>query len=99
MIYTVYNFFNKAKEPYIYIYIYIYIWNKIKELRAIFKENHVLIKGDNPSELFIVEEELGGIDRDDIENLEDLLRLVLISDECGYPNVVVDDGELTINIG
>ena len=49
--------------------------------------------------MFIVEEELDSIDRDDIENLEDSLRLVLISDECGYPNVVVDDGKLTINIG
>ena len=33
-----------------------------------------------------------------IVNLEDLLRLVLINEECGNPKVVVDGGELTGNI-
>ena len=40
----------------------------------IFEENHVLIKENNSSEKIVtVEEELGGIDRDCIENLQDLL--------------------------
>ena len=57
----------------------------------IFKENHVLIEEDNPSEkIVLIEEELDGIDRDDIVNLEDLLRLMLINEECGSPKVVVD---------
>ena len=44
----------------------------------IFKENQVLIVEDNPSEkIVIVEEELDGIG-----NLEDLLKLVLIYEEC-----------------
>ena len=69
----------------------------------IFKENHVLIEEGNPSEkIAIVEEKLNGIDRDEIVNLQDLLRLalrlVLINEECGNPKVVVDHGELTRNI-
>ena len=49
----------------------------------IFKENHVLIEEDNPSEkIFIVEEELFGIDRNGIGNLEDLPGLVLNNAEC-----------------
>ena len=40
----------------------------------IFEENHVLIKENNSSEKIVtVEEELGGIDRDWFENLQDLL--------------------------
>ena len=46
----------------------------------------------------LVEEGLDGIDRDDIVNLEDLLRLVLINEEYGNCKVVVDGGELTRNI-
>ena len=71
----------------------IYIYNVFS---FIFKENHVLLKEDSPSEIVIVEEELDGIDKDDIRNLEDLL--VLINEECGNPKLVVDGGELTINI-
>ena len=38
----------------------------------------------NPSEkIVIVKEELDGIDIDDIGNLEDLLRIVFIHEECG----------------
>ena len=38
----------------------------------------------NPSEkIVIVKEELDGIDRDDIGNLEGLLRIVFIHEECG----------------
>ena len=70
-----------------------YIWNKIEETTLadsffyvssfIFKETHILIEG---------------IDKDDIGNLVDLLRLVLINEECGNPKVFVDGGELTRNI-
>ena len=38
----------------------------------------------NPSEkIVIVKEELDGIDIDDVGNLEDLLRIVFIHEECG----------------
>ena len=48
--------------------------------------------------IVIVKEELGGIDIDDIENLEDLLRIVFIHEECGNRKAFVDSGELTRNI-
>ena len=44
----------------------------------------------------LVEEELDG--RDDIVNLEDLLRLVLINEECGDLKVVANGRQLTANI-
>ena len=46
----------------------------------------------------IVNEELDSPDIDDIGNLEDLLRVVFIYEECGNLKVFVDDGELTGNI-
>ena len=46
----------------------------------------------------IVKEELDGIDIDDIGNLEDLLRIVFIHEECGNLEVFGDSGELTGNI-
>ena len=53
----------------------------------------------NPSkEIVIVKKKLNGIDIDDIVNLEDLLRIVLIHEECGDLKVFVDGGELTGNI-
>ena len=53
----------------------------------------------NPSEkIVIVKEELDGIDIDDIGNLEDLLRIVFIHEECGNLKVFVDGRELTGNI-
>ena len=65
----------------------------------IFKENYVLIEEDNLSEkIVLVEKELDGNDRDDIVNLKDSLRLMLINKECGNPKVVVDGGELIRNI-
>ena len=43
----------------------------------------MLVEEDNPAEkVVMVEEELDGIDRDGIRNLEDLLRLVFIYEEC-----------------
>ena len=43
----------------------------------------MLVEEDNPAEkVVMVEEELDGIDRDGIRNLEDLLRLVFIYKEC-----------------
>ena len=47
--------------------------------------------------IVLVEEELNGIDINDIVSLEDLLRLVLINEECGNPKVA-DCGEPTRNI-
>ena len=65
----------------------------------IFEEDHVLIQKDNPSEnLVIVEEELDIIDRYDIGNFVDLLRLLLINEECLNSEVAVDGGERASNI-
>ena len=47
--------------------------------------------------IVIVEEELDGIDLDDIGNLEDLLRLVFINEKCENLIVVSDGGERTRN--
>ena len=55
--------------------------------KATFQENFV-----------IVEEELVGIDTDDIGNLEDSPRFVFIDEECENLIVVNDAGELTRNI-
>ena len=38
------------------------------------------------------------IDRDDVVNLEDLLRLALIYEECGNAKLVIDRGELARNV-
>ena len=42
----------------------------------------------------IVEEELDGIGRNGIGNLDDLLKLMLINQDCWNPHVVVDGGEV-----
>ena len=65
----------------------------------IFKENQdqVMVEEDNPSEKNVTEE-LDGIDIDDIGNLEDLLRIVFIHEECGNLKVFVGGGELTRHI-
>ena len=46
----------------------------------------------------IVEEELNGINKDGIGNLENLLRLVLINEDCENPKIVLDGRELARNI-
>ena len=46
----------------------------------------------------IVKEELDGIDIYDIGNLEDLLTIVFIHEECENLKIFVDGGELTGNI-
>ena len=46
----------------------------------------------------IFKEELGSIDIDDIGNLEALLRIVFIHEECENLKVFVGRGELTRNI-
>ena len=46
----------------------------------------------------IVTEELDGIDIDGIGNLEDLLRIVFIHEECRNLKVFFDGGGLTRNI-
>ena len=46
----------------------------------------------------IVKEELDGTDIHDIGDLEDLLRIMFIHEECGNLKVFVDGGELIGNI-
>ena len=46
----------------------------------------------------IVKEELDGIDIDDFRKFDDLLRIVLIHEECGNLKVFIDGGEHTRNI-
>ena len=46
----------------------------------------------------IVKEELDGIDIDDIRNLQDLLGIVFIHEQCGNLEVFVEGGELARNI-
>ena len=46
----------------------------------------------------IVKEELDSTDKDDLGNLEDLLRIVFIHEKCGNLKVFADGGELTANI-
>ena len=56
----------------------------------IFLKNHGFVQEDSPSEkVVIVEEELDGIDIDDIGNLEDSFRLVFIDEECENLIVVI----------
>ena len=63
-----------------------------------FQKTGAFIEEDNPSEKnVIVEEELDGIDIDEIRNLEDSPRLVFIDEECENLVVVNDGGELTRN--
>ena len=45
-----------------------------------------------------VEQELDGIDIDEIGNVEDLPKLMFINEECGNLQLVNDGGELTRNI-
>ena len=59
----------------------------------VFKGHLVFNKEDNTLEkYFIVEEELDGIDIDDIRNLVDLPRLLFIEEECKSLIVVVYGG-------
>ena len=55
-------------------------------------------EGKHLEKVVIVEEGLDGKDIDDIGNLEDLPRLVLINEEWENFIVVNDGGELTRNI-
>ena len=64
----------------------------------IFKKITVSLKKQPFRKNVIVEEELDYIDIDDIGNLDDSPRLVLIDEECGNLIVVNDGGELTRNI-
>ena len=63
-------------------------------------KNHYFVKKQPFRRNAIVEEELYCIDIDEIENLEDSLRLVLIDEECGnlMSMIVNDGGEFTRNI-
>ena len=100
LIHSVFNFFNRAKYKY-------EIKSRILRSKIFFfyvssfisKGNHVVIVEDNLSEKnIIVEEELDNINRDDIGNLEYLLILVIINEECWNPKLVVDGGEVSRNI-
>ena len=63
----------------------------------IFLKKPRFIQEGNPSEkVVIVEEELDGIDIDDIGNLEDSPRFVFIDEEC--ENLIVYGGELIRSI-
>ena len=62
-----------------------------------FSKNHGFIQEGNPSEKnVIVEEELNGIDADDIADLQDSPRLVFMDEEC--ENLIADGRELTRSI-
>ena len=62
-----------------------------------FQKNHGFIQEGNPSvKDVIVEEELNGIDTNDIANLEDSPRFVFIDEEC--ENLIADGRELTRSI-
>ena len=62
------------------------------------KKNLWFLEGDNSSEkVVIVEEELDGIDINDIGNLEDSPSFVLIDEECENVKVVNDGEEVTRN--
>ena len=65
---------------------------------VLFSKTRAFIEEDNPSEKNVtVEERLDVIDIDDIGNLEDSPRLVLIYEKCKNLIVVNDGGELTRN--
>ena len=62
----------------------------------IFKENHVFIEENNPSDKVVTaDEELDAIDIDGIGNLVDLPRLIFINEKCTNLNVVVNSGWFT----
>ena len=64
----------------------------------IFKENHVFIEENNPSDKVVTaDEELDAIDIDGIGNLVDLPRLMFINEKCTNLNVVVNSGWFTKN--
>ena len=65
----------------------------------IFKENHVLIAGDNLLEKNCdSQREIDGIDIDDIGNFVGLLRPVFIHEELGNLKIFVDGAQPTRNI-
>ena len=63
------------------------------------KDNQVLVEQHNPLEkIGIVKEELDNINIDGIANLEDLVRIMFIHEECGNQKVFVVGGKLTRKI-
>ena len=82
MIYFYYKFFDWDKEANVDAIKLRWLRSQILSFlyfsNFIFKENLVFNEKDNPSQkVVITEEELDGIDRDDIGNFEDLPRLVV----------------------
>ena len=63
-----------------------------------FKVNDIFIEYNPSVKVVIDEEEPDDMDIDGIRNLEDLRKLVLIDEEYGNLEVVVDGGERTRNI-
>ena len=100
MIYLCYNVFDSANVT---------NWYEIKSRRlhseiltcfifvvSFSEKNHGFIQEGNPSEKFCYScGKLDGIDIDDIGNLEDSPRFVLIDEECENLIAVNDGGELT----
>ena len=88
------QFFDSANETNIYE-----IKSRILRSSFIFKKNHGFIQEGNPSEkVVIVEEELNGLNIDDIGNLKDSPRFVFIDEEFENLIVVNDGGKVTRNI-
>ena len=103
MIYCCYNSFDKANETNIYEIKSrrrrSQILTRFSFLVLFFLKNQGFIQEGNPSEkVVIVEEEPDGIYIDEIGNLEDSLRFVLIDEEYENLMVVNYGGELTRNI-
>ena len=100
MIYLCYNVFDSANVT---------NWYEIKSRRlhseiltcfifvvSFSEKNHGFIQETTLQKNFvIVTEKLDGIDIDDIGNLEDSPRFVLIDEECENVIVINDGGELT----
>ena len=73
------------------------IWTCFLFLSFFFSKNRGFIQEGNPSEKdVIVEEELNGIDVDDIANLQDSPRVVFMYEEC--ENLIADGREITRSI-
>ena len=64
----------------------------------IFQENHIVEENNPAKKKKNITEDLDGIDIDNIGNLEDLLRTVLVHEECCKLKVFLGGGELTMHI-
>ena len=103
LIYFCYNFFDSANETNLYeiksrrqrsqvLTCFIFLVLFSKKVTVSFQ------KATLQKHFVMVEEELNGVDTDDIGNLEDSPRFVFIDDECENFIIVNDGGEFTRNI-